>query len=186
MRTTTMAFTAVMAMLLIACSDSPLTAPTTSKRMSADAASLDRGDSRDDLVQVTGHAAFFSDFRNTLMTYSVSAIRHRDGSFSGELELVIGPPTSARIHGHTACFANTGNVSNLVAVVDQSSHPDVRVGSLLAWTLQDNGEGRRSTPDLTSSFMLFNDPAVGIRHCAAPFGTGAIFPVVAGNLQVHE
>src|SRR5438093_1143380 len=186
MRTTTTAFTAVMAMFLVGCGDSPLTAPTTNKRISPDAASLDRSESRDEQVQVTGHAAFFADGRNTLFVYSVSAIRHRDGSFSGELELVIGPPTSARIHGHTACFAVAGNVANIVAVVDQSSHPDVRVGSLLAWTLQDNGEGRKDAPDRTSTFLLFNDPAVGVRHCVAPFGTGTLFPVVAGNLQVHE
>ena len=180
MRTTTMAFTAVMAMGLIACGDTSPTAPTAARK-SANAASFTRSDAQQ---EVTGHAAFF--MGNTLFAYSVSAIRHRDGAFSGEFELHIGAPVSARIHAHTACFAMVGNTANLVAQVDQSSHPDVRVGSLLAWTLQDNGEGSKEGPDLNSTFLLFDDPAVGLRHCVAPFGTGTLFPVVEGNLQVHK
>ena len=144
---------------------------------------LDRADAQQQ--QVTGQATIILDnFNNALEKYTQSAIRHADGTFSGEFELKSEQGTGLRIHGDVVCFKVIGNTAYLAGVIDQSDDPEgAPVGSYVLWSVVDNGEGANSPPDLTSDFYVLPPDLVALQ-CTEGIDLGA-FPVVNGNLQVH-
>lgn len=133
---------------------------------------------------VTGHANIVLDyFNNAIERYSQSAIRHADGSFSGEFELSSQQAGSLRIHGDVVCFHIVGNTAYLAGIVDQSNYEGVTPGSYVVWNVIDNGEGANDPPDLTSDFWEVS-PEGATFQCTQGIEFFTL-PVVSGNLQVH-
>jgi len=143
---------------------------------------LERADAQEQ--QVTGQATIVLDnFNNALEKYTQSAIRHADGTFSGEFELKSEQDTGLRVHGDVVCFKVIGNTAYLAGVIDQSDTEGAPPGSYVLWNIVDNGEGANSPPDLTSDFYVLPLDLVTLQ-CTEGIDLGA-FPVVNGNLQVH-
>lgn len=136
--------------------------------------------------QVTGHANIvLPGFGDAVQRYSQSAIRHADGTVSGQFELKSEQDGGLRIHGDVFCFTIVGNTARLAGRVDQSDIDFAPVGSYAVWTIIDNGQGNRSPPDLTSDFFVGFNEAAAAFHCAVGINLGAFLPVLSGNLQVH-
>jgi hypothetical protein len=136
--------------------------------------------------QVTGHANIeLPAFGNAVERYSQSAIRHADGTVSGQFELSSEQDGGLRIHGDVFCFTVVGNTVRLGGQIDQSDADFIPVGSYVVWTIVDNGEGANSPPDLTTDFLGPTSQAVAAAHCLAGFNLGPFYPVSSGNLQVH-
>ena len=172
----------VAASALASCSGSrDLVAP--SARPALTGASLDRADVQQ---QVTGQATIILDnFGNAVERYTQSAVQHADGTFSGEFELKSAQGTGLRIHGQVVCFKVAGNTAYLAGVIDQSDTEGAPAGAYVLWTVVDNGEGANSPPDLTSDFYAFLSYDLVTLQCTDGIDLGA-FPVVNGNLQVHQ
>jgi len=137
--------------------------------------------------QVTGHANILLPFfQNAEEKYSNNAIRHADGTVSGEFELkstqVVG---GLRIHGDVVCFTIIGNTARLAGLVEQSDTPLAPEGTYFVWTIVDNGEGQNDPPDLTSDFIGPVAAATAAFHCATGINVAPFYPVQSGNLQVH-
>jgi hypothetical protein len=167
----------------LACGDQSVSAPDANRL-----ASMTASASRVDDVQeqaVTGGAGFVvASEGNLFEAYSVSAIRHTDGRVTGELEIKSNIGGGFRIHGEVACFTILGNTARLAARVTQSTNPNVAPDSYLFWSLTDNGEGKKSAPDMTSDFLLA-DEALAQSHCRIGENISAKYVVREGNLQVH-
>jgi hypothetical protein len=133
--------------------------------------------------QVTGHANVFLPNFQAEQKYSNSAIRHADGTVSGEFQLKSEQDGGVRIHGNVICFTIVGNTARLGGVIEKSSEPAFE-GVHVVWTIIDNGEGRNDPPDLTSDFFGAT-PAQAQFHCAVGFNLAPFLPVLGGNLQVH-
>jgi hypothetical protein len=137
--------------------------------------------------QVTGHANILLPFfANAEEKYSNSAIRHADGTVSGEFELKSAQDGGLRIHGDIVCFTIIDNTARLAGLVDQSDTPLVAEGTYFIWNVVDNGEGQNDPPDLTSDFIGAFTATQAAFHCATGINVGPFYPVLSGNLQVHE
>jgi hypothetical protein len=136
--------------------------------------------------QVTGHANIVLPFfQNAEEKYSNSAIRHADGTVSGEFELKSAQDDGLRIHGDIVCFTIVGNNrARLGGRIDQSTVAGLQ-DAYAVWTVVDNGEGQNDPPDQTSDFIGPVDAATAAFYCASGFNVGPLYPVLSGNLQVH-
>jgi hypothetical protein len=134
--------------------------------------------------RVTGHANIFLPNFQAEEKYSNSAIRHADGSVTGEFQLKSAQDGGLRIHGNVICFTIVGNTARLAGVIERSSDPTIPAGVHTVWTIVDNGEGNNDPPDLTSDFFGAL-PAQAQFHCAVGFIL-PLLPVLSGNLQVHK
>jgi hypothetical protein len=132
---------------------------------------------------VTGHANIFLANFQAEEKYSQSAIKHSDGSVSGEFELKSEQDGGLRVHGSLVCFTVVGNTARLAGLVESSTEPSFE-GFHAVWTVVDNGEGANDPPDLTSDFFLASAVQAQF-HCNVGFNLGAT-PVLSGNLQVHD
>jgi hypothetical protein len=134
--------------------------------------------------RVTGHANIFLPSFQAEERYSQSAIRHADGSVTGEFELHSEQDAGIRVHGDVTCFTIVGNTARLGGVIERSDTPGL-AGAEVVWTVVDNGEGDNDPPDLTSDFFLVGSGGAQF-HCAVGFAFAApVLPVLSGNLQVH-
>lgn len=134
---------------------------------------------------VTGHADFVTatGFR---FSYSFSAIRHADGSVSGQFENhVENAQTGAfllKAHVRIICFTINGNVARIGGFIERQTGlplpPGVTEGF---FTVVDNGEGDAASPDLASP------PALGLAlpHCETGLPR-PLFPITQGNIQVRQ
>jgi hypothetical protein len=156
--------------------------------VSGPSASFDRVDAAASGAQqrVTGHATIFLPGFNAEEKYSNSAIRHADGSVSGQFELKSAQDGGLRIHGDVVCFTIVGNTARIAGRVEQSNTTLVPEGTYVIWTVIDNGEGAKDPPDQTSDFFGPFNEAVAAAHCAVGFNLAPFLPVLHGNLQVHE
>lgn len=136
--------------------------------------------------RVTGHATIFLPGFNAEEKYSNSAIRHADGSVSGQFELKSAQDGGLRIHGDVVCFTIVGNTARIAGRVDKSNTTLVPEGTYVIWTVVDNGEGANDPPDTTSDFFGPFNEAGANAHCAVGFNLAPFLPVLDGNLQVHE
>lgn len=134
--------------------------------------------------QVTGHANIFLPNFQAEEKYSNSAIRHADGSVTGEFQLKSEQDGGVRLHGDVICFTIVGNTARLGGFIEKSSEPAFE-GLHVVWTIIDNGEGGKDPPDQTSDFFLVTDAATAQFHCAVGFNLAPFLPVLGGNLQVH-
>lgn len=136
--------------------------------------------------RVTGSATIllplFDDARER---YSVSAIRHSDGSVTGELEEFSEQEGGQRIHAKVFCFTVTGNGARLAARIDQTNVSFGPVGSYVVWSVIDNGEGAKSRPDETTDFFFGGTQAQADTHCRTGFNLVPYYQSLRGNLQVE-
>jgi hypothetical protein len=134
---------------------------------------------------VTGHAEFVNLFNNHLR-YSLSAIRHRDGSVSGEVEEHAETAAGVFIrrgHGTVTCFTINGNIARIGGTVDRSSASNLPPGTEFFLTVIDNGEGANDPPDMATS-PASGSIGVAARHCTNGFDR-PIFTIDRGNIQVR-
>jgi len=140
---------------------------------------------RDEKQSVTGAAEYIEPQIRQPEAYAMSAIRHRNGSVSGEVELFLAQNGGIRIHGEVTCFAVLGNRANLAMRVTRTNTADAPVGSYLIWSVADNDDnGPHRVPDQTSGFETANE-ARAAEHCASGVGVGALAPI-HGNLEVRN
>lgn len=184
MRKTRHAVLAAALIVVGACSGGDTTAPTS---MTAGVADLAKGGSTASGERVTGNATIrLPLFDNVLEHYAVSAIRHRDGSVSGEFEEYSEQEGGQRIHATVVCFTVAGNAARLAARLDKSNVSFGPVGSYVIWSVIDNGNGAKAPPDETTDIYFGADERVAMYHCSIGAPLAPFYPSLRGNLQVES
>ena len=134
---------------------------------------------------VTGHADFvtISGFR---FRYSVNAVRHQDGTVSGEFENHVTNATTGEFvlsaHVTIVCFTITGNIARVGGIVDHVKGGMTPPGAEGFITVVDNGQGAGETPDLASPPGVA--PGSALAHCTTGLPR-PLFPVENGNIQIR-
>ena len=176
MLTTTKRPVILLAVAFIGCTTAPDRGPTAPPSLAASGLQ----------ERVTGHAnILLANLGNAEEKYSNNAIRHADGSVSGQFQLKTEQANGGNIHGSIVCFTITGNTARLAGLVEKSTTPLAPEGTYLVWTVVDNGEGKNDPPDATSDFFP-TTLAGALFHCNVGFNLAPFFPVLGGNLQVHQ
>ena len=135
---------------------------------------------------VTGHIAIILPaFDNAREHYSLNAVRHRDGSVTGEFNEFSAQMGGQRIRAHVVCFTVTGNSARLAAQIDKTNVDFGPVGSYVVWSVIDNGQGRRSAPDQTTDIFFGGTAAQAQFHCDTGFNLAPFFTGIRGNLRVR-
>lgn len=168
----------------VSCSDS---APNRSLAPNAPASLSSAVEEANQDQEVTGGVSFLipeAPGVNTPARYEMAAISHR-GIVKGELVVRFSRVTEQTLWGDIVCFSTAGKAAFLAARIRKSNVSFVPPGSYFAWTVVDNGEGKNSPPDLTSTFFTVSE-ALAQAHCANGGLNPALFPVEQGNLQVHR
>jgi hypothetical protein len=119
-----------------------------------------------------------------LRTFSFSAITHADGTVSGNAEINNrGIPNTTAGTSHIAidCLQVVGNTAYVSGTITDSTVPGL-VGDSGVFSVQDNGEGSNSPPDLISlaSFYLPFPQLCQVVHPAPTIS------IDAGNVQIHS
>jgi hypothetical protein len=136
---------------------------------------------------VTGHYQFVGINTGNDFKYSLSAIRHDDGSVSGEFEeRVLLNSTGEFIrqtHGTVTCFQIIGNMARIGGLVDHATDPRFLPGTEFRLVVVDNGNGASDPPDMGSN-ARFGFPGTAQAFCDA--GTAFnLEPVEHGNVEVR-
>jgi hypothetical protein len=173
---------------LVACDQNPgqaITAPTAApaekSRQFSEVATPDG------MQSVTGHYQFVGINTGNDFKYSLSAIRHDDGSVSGEFEeRVLLASTGEFIrqtHGTVTCFEIVGNMARIGGLVDQATDPRFLPGTEFRLVVVDNGNGASDPPDKGSN-ARFGFPGTAQAFCDA--GTAFnLEDVQHGNVEVR-
>jgi hypothetical protein len=136
--------------------------------------------------RVTGNATILlPQFGNAMERFSLSAIRHKDGTVTGEFEETSEQDGGQRIHAQVVCFGVTGRTARLAARIDQTNVSFGPVGSYVVWSVIDNGEGAKSPPDQTTDVFFNGTAAQADFHCRTGFPLAPYFSSLRGNLQVQ-
>jgi hypothetical protein len=131
---------------------------------------------------VTGHANFVA--AGFHFSYSLSAIRHKDGSVSGQFENHVENALTGEFllaaHVRITCFTINGNIARIGGVIERQTGIPVPPETEGFITVVDNGEGDAAPPDLASA------PALGpaATHCETGFAR-PLFEIDRGNIQVR-
>ena len=136
---------------------------------------------------VTGHYQFVGINTGNDFKYSLSAIRHDDGSVSGEFEeRVLLNSTGEFIrqtHGTVTCFQIVGNMARIGGLVDHATDPRFLPGTEFRLVVVDNGNGASDPPDMGSN-ARFGFPGTAQAFCDA--GTAFNLEAVQhGNVEVR-
>jgi hypothetical protein len=136
---------------------------------------------------VTGHYQFVGINTGNDFKYSLSAIRHEDGSVSGEFEeRVLLNSTGEFIrqtHGTVTCFQIVGSMARIGGLVDHATDPRFLHGTEFRLVVVDNGNGASDPPDMGSN-ARFGFPGTARAFCDA--GTAFnLEPVQHGNVEVR-
>lgn len=125
-----------------------------------------------------------------LRTFSFDAIRHQDGSVTGEWQLK-SRATDVVMHGQVTCLLAIARptqgaafMGGIVTRVDGDA-PGVEPGTPVVFSAFDNGEGNGNFAD-AMTLVQPTTPDVVARHCAIGLrvGGGAV-PIEDGNIQVR-
>jgi hypothetical protein len=137
----------------------------------------------------TGHAN--TSTAGQLRTFSFSAIRHKDGTVTGQFQLVNRFDGTAVIHGEVTCLLAIARphqgaafMGGVVTRVDGDA-PGFFEGRPVMFSAFDNGEGMNERPDEITS-LVATTPETVARQCA--FGLrvgGGPIPIEDGNIQVR-
>src|SRR5919199_37165 len=128
MRTTLGSALLVVGVAMLGCSPADSDSPTAPR--GAAVASAASPASAHLQQQVTGHANIeLPVFGNAVERYSNSAIRHSDGTVTGQFELRSEQGDGLRLHGDVVCFTIVGNRARLAGQVQRSNTPLAPVGS---------------------------------------------------------
>jgi hypothetical protein len=136
---------------------------------------------------VTGHAEFVTP-SGIRFRYSVDAIRHKDGSVSGEFENHVDNVTTGefilRAHVAIVCFTVTGNIARIGGIIErQEGGAPLPADPQGFITVVDNGEDADDLPDLASPPAVA--PGSAFLHCTTGLDQPLI-PVEHGNIQVRS
>jgi hypothetical protein len=136
---------------------------------------------------VTGHYQFVGINTGNDFKYSVAAIRHEDGSVSGEFEERVTLASTGEFirqtHGTVTCFEIVGNMARIGGLVDHATDPRFLPGTEFRLVVVDNGKGADDPPDLGSN-ARFGAPGTAQAFCDA--GTQFnLEPVEHGNIEVR-
>jgi hypothetical protein len=136
---------------------------------------------------VTGHYQFVGINTGNDFKYSVAAIRHDDGSVSGEFEERVTLASTGEFirqtHGTVTCFQIVDNVARIGGLVDQATDQRFLPGTEFRLIVVDNGEGASDPSDLGSN-ARFGFPGTAQAFCDA--GTAFnLEPVQHGNVEVR-
>ena len=145
-----------------------------------------------DKQSVTGHYEFVGANTHNDFKYSFSAIRHEDGSVSGEIEeRTTFDPTGAflrTMHGTVTCFTIVENMAFVAGFVDKvesvvPGQENLIPGAFFRLVVVDNGNGADDPPDLGSN-ARFGDPLVQPGFCnnLVPFN---LEPIQHGNVTIR-
>jgi hypothetical protein len=134
---------------------------------------------------VTGHADFVT-ATGIRFRYSLSAVRHADGSVSGEFENHVENAVTGQFiliaHVNIVCFTVTGNVARVGGIVERQIGGTTGPGAEGFITVVDNGEGSNGVPDLASPPGVA--PGSAFAHCETGLPR-PLFPIERGNIQVR-
>jgi hypothetical protein len=160
---------------------------TSTRLMKRTVSSATEGLQTDVMQSVTGHYEFVGINTGNDFKYSVSAIRHEDGSISGEFEERVTLNSTGdfirQTHGTVTCFEIVGNLARIGGLVDQATDPRFLPGTEFRLVVVDNGEGASDPPDLGSN-ARFGFPGTAQAFCNA--GTAFnLEPVDHGNVEVR-
>ena len=144
-----------------------------------------------DKQSVTGHYQFVGVNTGNNFKYSFSAIRHEDGSVSGEIEerTVVAETGDfqRRMHGTVTCFTIVGNMAFIAGIVDQvesvaPNQQNLIPGAFFRLNVVDNGNGG-DPPDMGSN-ARFGDPRIQPTFCdnLVPFN---LEPIEHGNITIR-
>lgn len=136
----------------------------------------------------TGHAN--QTVAGELRTFSFSAIRHQDGSVTGQFQLH-NRASGVVIHGEVTCLLAIARphqgaafMGGVVTRLDGDA-PGWFVGRPVMFSAFDNGEGANAPPDLLTP-LVATTPEVVARQCALGLRVGGgPTPVEGGNIQVR-
>lgn len=149
------------------------------------------GDAGEGVQQsVTGHYEYGGFVTGNYFKYSVSAIRHADGSVSGEVEERLTDVATGdfvrRSHGTVTCMTVTGNRARIGFALDSYEGVPVLPAGVDHGIISvvDNGEGGNAIPDSASN----NPGGVTATQAQRFCDIGAVRPlreVEHGNIQVR-
>jgi hypothetical protein len=148
---------------------------------------VDAAATPDEKQSVTGHYQFVGINTGNDFKYSLSAIRHVDGSVSGEFEervlLASTGDFIRQTHGTVTCFEIVGNMARIGGLVDHATDPRFLPGTEFRLVVVDNGKGGDDPPDLGSN-ARFGVPGTAQAFCDAgtPFN---LERVEHGNVEVR-
>ena len=144
---------------------------------------------------MTGHVEFINTISVTKNhdRYSLSAIRHLDGTVSGEIEEHVRTADGDFVrsgHGTILCFTINGNIARIGGIVD---HVTVAPpadppppGTPFILTVVDNGQGDNDPPDVASTPATVSSLERALFHCSDGVSLRLMFPAVRGNIQVRS
>jgi hypothetical protein len=182
------------AVVLTGCERTPasdVAAPVPSSTNRADVVADDPAAGEEGVEQsVTGHYEYGGFVTGNYFKYSVSAIRHADGSVSGEVEEHLTDIATGdfvrRSHGTVTCMNVTGNRARIGFVLDSYEGTPVLPEGVDHGIISvvDNGEGGNAIPDSASN----NPGGVTAAQAQGFCDRGAVRPlreVEHGNIQVR-
>jgi hypothetical protein len=114
----------------------------------------------------------------------LTAVRHKDGSVSGQFENHVENAATGEFflaaHVRITCFTINGNIARIGGVIERQTGIPAAPGTEGFITVVDNGEGGSASADLASPPGL--GPAE--QHCESGFPR-PLFPVERGTIQVR-
>ena len=145
-------------------------------------------------------AGFFADQSRV---FAFSAVRHLDGSVTGEGVLI--RPGIVFFHFRANCLSVVGNQATITGVITRNtwtSDPSLDfTGNNFWFRVVDNGEGKKATGPDQMTFFFFDDvppPCTNVETAdmcvpasctASTTGTGvdgaSLMPINSGNIQVR-
>ena len=146
-------------------------------------------------ARATGHWEFTPWFAE-VAKYSANAIKAEDGSVTGQFQVreVYDSETTTILHGEVVCMTTfPDGTARVGGIVTNETGTDFGLaGTEAVWMIQDNGEGRKSPPDMATDIRYGYPAGSGAAQAFCDgwfFPTNppfVMFPVERGNVQVHH
>ena len=133
---------------------------------------------------VTGFYQFDGDLNGNNFKYAVSAIRHDDGSVSGEFEERVLDPAGELVrhtHGVVTCFEIVGNIARIGGILDHAVNPLPDPIPQFHLIVADNGNGASGARDFGSN-ARFGLPAQQFCDAGQAFN---LEPIDHGNIEIR-
>lgn len=181
---------AIASLALVACDRTPMM-PDPSRIVTPPAASFDR-EASDVMEGATGHYEFVGINTGNDFKYSLSAIRHADGTISGEVEERTTFNETGDLvrdmHGTVTCLTIVGNTAFVAGIVDRvvsyaPGQENLVPGAGFRLVVVDNGNGAKDPPDLGSN-ARFGLPATSAAFCEHPVPFN-LEPIEHGNIEIR-
>ena len=136
------------------------------------------------LENVTG-SGHFTTAAGDLRTFSFTARKYADGSFSGRWVRVNHLDENGHSQGVVTCFTIVGDQVWLGGYATQGLFSDPP-NNEVAWRVVDNGQGNNNPPDQISLQFVNAGPGFADNYCATtPESPTPLHDVEAGNIQIH-